>query len=208
MQKLSIVVILLLASWSARAASVAILSVDGGFPVVSTGDQLYGWFFTANQGINVTQLGVFDSENDGLDVAHEVGIYRVSDQALLGSAIVPSGTAGSLLNGFRYTGIAPIALLSGDYAIVMTMPDSTLDGQNIGSNGLTTAAEITWTGSAFAGGSALIYPSSEPVFDVGMFGPNFQFSDSAADAPEPGPAFLLVSGGIALGLLRRRTLRR
>lgn len=206
LHRLAVIILALSAVFPVHASTVAISSFKGGLLTAPTGDQLYGWFFTANSEINVSQLGVYDSLGDGLTTSHDVGIFRVSDHALLGSATIPDSTSGTLLDGFRYTSVTPIPLAAGNYAIVMTMPDSTLDVQFINATSVTTAAAVTWTGSAFIGSSTLVYPGWDgSVYNVGMFGPNFQF-DASTSAPEPTPALMLLGAGLALGLLRRRGL--
>lgn len=92
----------------------------------------------------------------------------------------------------------------------MTVPEGSLDGQFIDTTSVTTSPVVTWSGAAFIGSSTLVYPSWQAsVFDIGMFGPNFVFasSDAFTATPEPGPAILLLGGGFALGLLRRRAVR-
>src|ERR1035438_4548702 len=79
----------------AGAATLALTSVEGTH-FTAGGDQLYGWIFSVNTPITVTSLGVYDQNSDGLSISHDVGIYRQSDQVLLGSATVPSGTVGTL----------------------------------------------------------------------------------------------------------------
>ena len=186
------------------ASSVAITDVATPLVATSSGDQLYGWFFTAQTDIFISHLGVFDEESNGLAVAHDVGIYRVVDQFLMGSAIVPEGVAGTFLDGYRYTPVTPIFLASGQYVVVMTMPDSNLDGQMIYASNVTIAPEIVWTGAAFDAKSALSYPTLDATpFQEGMFGPNFLFDVAGIQAPEPSMFFLLPCGLLVLALSKR-----
>src|SRR4051794_12742057 len=176
-KKLAILTIALFASVSARAETVAALNFSGGLLAAPAADQLYGWFFAANHTLDVIQLGVFDSGGDGLGIAHEVGIFRVSDRALLGSATVPSGTTGTLVNSFRYVSVAPLELLADEYVIVMTMPNSSPDGQFINNLSVTTSPDVTLHGAAFIASHTLIYPSWDAsVFGSAMIGPNFVFA--------------------------------
>src|SRR5271154_7146963 len=52
-----------------------------------------GWQFTLSSPVTVTELGFFDATGGGLFDPHPVGIWN-SSGTLLGSATVPSGTAG------------------------------------------------------------------------------------------------------------------
>ena len=206
MHRLAITFFVLFSAISAHASSIAVTSFTGGQLAHPSGDKLYGWFFDNNADIFVTNLGVFDADGDGLSIAHDVGIFRVSDHSLLLSNTVPAGTGATLLDGFRYVPVSPFFLPAAAYVIVMTMPDSNADGQFISNTTLTTAPQITWTGSAVAGSLSLVYPTVDAsFFDIGMFGPNFQF-DAGADttsAPEPGSVLLLLGGGLTLAFLRR-----
>jgi hypothetical protein len=198
--------LLLSLSSLASAGTLALTSVEGTH-FTSGGDQLYGWIFSVNTPITVTSLGVYDENSDGLSISHDVGIYRQSDQLLLGSTTVPSGTAGTLLDTFRFESVSPFSLATGTYVIVMTMPQGTSDLQVADATTFTTASEITYINSAFDSGSALAFPNPafNGAFAPGMFGPNFTFSDSSV--PEPSTYSALGLGLTALLLLARRAKR-
>jgi hypothetical protein len=190
---------------AASAAPIsAFQSATGGFFATSGSDQLYGWEFSVGSSIQVVRLGVGDQNSDGLAIAHDVGIFRVSDGQLLASATVPAGTSGILDNGFRYVDLGTSLLLTpGEYAIAMTMPQGNADLQLILANSVTTASPVTWVTSRFDAGSVLALPTLQGAFNDGMFGPNFQFQAAAA---VPEPATLAVFGAVAAGAfgVRRR----
>ena len=193
------------ASLKRATADTALQSFSGGFLATSASDQLYGWEFNVLSSVNVTALGVGDNHTTpGLSVSHDVGIYRVSDQALLTSTTVPAGTAGILDAGFRYMTLGSSLLLTpDDYVIVMTMPMLNGDTQSIFNTSVTTAAQIQYVTSRFDGGSTLAFPGGPGSFDKGLFGPNFQFTP--ASTPEPGSIALLVGMSISgAGFLIRR----
>jgi PEP-CTERM motif len=190
-----------LCSMPLRAASLALESFSGGVNATSASDQLYGWRFNVLSPISVTQLGVQDVGSNGLAISHDVGIFRVSDHALLTSAIVPAGTGGSLVSGFRYVTLgSSLALPVDTYVIVMTMPARNPDLQSINNTSFRTAPEIAWVTSEFDASSVLAYPNPalEGSFNIGMFGPNFQFA--GAD-PVPEPTSLTLAALGSLGLL-------
>ena len=95
----------------ARASSI-------GYTIANTvGTQVFngntaGFRFTTNGDIIVSQLGVFDSGQDGLGEDHSVGIWNASG-VLLVSASVLSGTVAPLTDQFRYVSVVPTLLIAG-----------------------------------------------------------------------------------------------
>jgi hypothetical protein len=194
----------------ANADTSALTSFSGGIDYTSGGDQLYGWIFTVNTPITVTALGVYDYTGNGLSISHDVGIFDQSSQSLLGSMTVPAGTAGTLINGFRYESVTPFALTQGDnYVIVMTMPAFNADHQSASDTSVTTASQITWVNSAFDVGSSLAFPNpgNNGSFTEGMFGPDFTFETTSV-TPEPAYGVLGIGLtallGFGFGIVRRR----
>jgi hypothetical protein len=86
----------------------------GGY--VSGGDYTLGYAFTVSSPIRGTDLGVWDSGNDGFTDPHAVGIWT-STGTLLAQTTITAGTPGKLTNGFRYLPIAPFILAPGTYTI-------------------------------------------------------------------------------------------
>ena len=94
------------------------------FPGVYTTDAFdrnntFGWRFTPSSDIDVTALGYFDETSlpsgtgVGLAESHQVGIFRVSDQALLASNNIAAGASASLIGNFRYVSLATPVRLTG-----------------------------------------------------------------------------------------------
>ncbi len=77
---------LVLAPAAAAAQSFAAFTQDGTFNNFGFGvDTTRGWEFSVTEPIQVEELGFWDSDLDGLNTAHPIGIWA-SDMTLLTSA--------------------------------------------------------------------------------------------------------------------------
>ncbi len=171
------------------------------------GDNTLGYEFTTTASLLVSSLGAYDHNQDGLAGSHQVGIWRVSDNALLTSSTV---TTTSALDGFfRYESIAPITLPAGNtYRIgaLYTVAVGDLYLAEATPGGYTVASGLTFnpTNGAVFDTLGFGYPTQVVPNRDGHFSANFKFTSSAA-APEPGSLALLGLGGaLALGVIRRR----
>ena len=157
----------------------------------------HGWEFTVDVPIVVTHLGLFDDDDDGFDIAHLVGLWRVSDSTRLSMALIGVGTANPLLDHFRYADIVDVSLAVGEtYVIGFYSSTTNQDAMilNAGDLQVHPFVNITQALSTGAGGGFLM-PDTPCSGD--RFGPNFQFI--------PEPAMLVLLGLSSVILLRRRT---
>ncbi len=182
--------------------------------------------FTPTHDIAVTSLGFYDivsslqgvpGSANGLSVAHQVAIYRVSDQTLITSGVVQAGTASPKIDSFRYTSIAPVTLFAGvEYVIGATTgahvngvfgQDATVNanvGSDILANPLISIGDRRST--TLGDGFSLAYPNFKfnLNFPTRGFGPNFTFTT----VPEPTSLTLEGLGGLlvcAYAISRRRS---
>lgn len=198
---------LALAVASAASAGPALIAPQGGTLATAATDQLYGWRFSLAEPIKVSALGAFDLDLDGMSVAHDVGIFDASTEALLASATLAAGLSGFLVGDFRYQSLVEEVLLGpGSYVIAMTMPAGSVDPQLILGSLPVMAPEVTYLGSAFDGGSTLGVPRAafNGSYAEGLFGPNFLFEVAGATVPEPASLALAGLALLAAAAARRR----
>ncbi len=191
-----------LATPNANADAVVQSFVGGGGPFGSffgsaAGD-VVGFRFTADETGFLTALGVTNAtDNSILNSAHDVGVWRNSDMALLGMATV-DGT-GTFDNGWFYEDVAPIAITAGEqYTLgaLYTVDDG--DTYWSGPSSIALAHVSATNGvSPLAGELGFVYPETDST-NLGRLGPNAIFSS----VPEPGTIGILAFAG--LGLLARR----
>jgi len=189
----------LLSFSNALLADLGISAPGAGDFTWNAGSQnTYGWNFTVGSvALQVTGLGIWDADLDGLAAAHPVGLWSESG-ALLASTVVQSGAQTPLVGEFRLE------------QLPMT---------------LTLVAGATYTIGAFYGGDDFLHasfadpPVSSPaIFDlVARFeygsvltrptrvfgstpyvGPTFEFTP----VPEPSTVFFVF--GIGVIMLARR----
>lgn len=147
-------------------------------------NSVQGWEFSTNVAILVTHLGVFDSDQDGLLSAHDVGIFSSAGN-LLAFVNVPTGNAAPLFGQFRTQPIAPLLLPAGQtFRIAAHYPAF---GQGL-ERMLSSATEtvnpaINYLGARSLGSQmTLVDPTNPQLFD--RFGPNFEFILATSGVPE------------------------
>ena len=157
-----------------RANTIA-LSFTGGTTGSPAANSTFGWAFTLSSPVLLTDLGIWDESGDGLFESHLVTLWTSTGTPVVGAqGTVPSGTAGTLANGFRYVSIVPVLLAAGNYTIgahfTFSNDDVVFDAT------ITTASGVTYNGSRNTLGNA--FPPSDPGNHANSyFGPNFQFTD-------------------------------
>ena len=133
--------------------------------------------FTVNSPITVTQLGAYDSNQDGLLATIQVAIVK-ADGTVVAGPISMSGTADPLVGMFRMSIISPVLLPPGQYFI------ETLGYDNLEMNGNVNAGDspvttndggglLTFDGFGYQGTSfgvpAVIDNGNPAIFHAGTF---------------------------------------
>jgi hypothetical protein len=192
------------------ADQLALDFVDSNLPLgLSQNTQTVGWEFSVSTPVEVTQLGIFDAEQDGLAAAHAVGIWDLAGN-LLAQANVPAGVGATLDGQFRLVPVSPVNLAVGNYVIGAQMTAAGPDALPQAAASITTAPEITWLAPAYGLGSSLTFPNTlQAATTFDHFGPNFELtapSSGKATVPDAGStASLLGIGLLGLAALRRST---
>jgi len=184
-----------------RANTIALSftnSGSGGFPNT---DETLGWAFTLSSPVLVTNLGLWDSNNDGLSASHVVTIWT-STGTLEAQGTIPSGTGATLTNGFRYVSIAPVVLPAGSYTIGGFISVGSEEFAS-GASAITTASGVTYNGSRSEIGFA--FPTGDVLgASNSYFGPNFQFTTATTVPDTATTCYLLGLSLMGLAFLRRK----
>lgn len=189
-----------LMSTQAHALQAVTFSSSGDLPINST--ESAGWEFTVTSSISVVDLGLYDGQEGGLVISHQVGIWNSSGTLLVSGTVAPGDP---LVNQFRYTPVAPTILAPGTYDIGASyglldgIPDP--DGYVANTSNFLTAPEIKFVQAEFTApiSAGLTDPKeiSASFFSNGMFGPNFEFNSDTA-VPEPSTMLLYGLGLIGI----------
>jgi hypothetical protein len=170
-------------------------------PTVWGGDYCLGWEFTVNFPISVTQLGVFDEGSNGLAGSHAVGIFRVSDEALLVNTTIT--TLNPLDNTFRYGSVTPTVLIPGGNYRIGAVYNIGVDAYAENCASFTMAGAINFIDECYRPGAVLSMPNQQQGFGIqGYFTANFKFAN--ASAPEPGTLALVILGSSMLLAKRKK----
>ena len=162
-------------------------------------------FTTGVHGLTVTSLGLLDANGNGLNFAHDVGLWTTSGTLLASINIPTSGwdtiyDVPSTTDNFVFMKLGtPVRLADNtDYVMGMSDPASQTDNwtqPQLGPAGYfaTTSSLGALVTRRYVGGTSLAFPTGEDIGGQALIGPNFI---AELTVPEPSTILLLASGGL------------
>ncbi len=189
------------ASLSTKASTVAGDYVGGGS--FFSFSRAIGWIFTADADLEVSQLGIYDIESDGLVSSHSIGIFEQQTGAVVASATIDAGDSGTFvegtIGGSRLVDIDPVILEAGTSYYILG--DNFADERYaFGDFAVLYASGLSWTGVAEGETNDIFSTMSVFFGEPGNLGPTFSFSV----VPVPSAVWLFVTGLGMLGIFKRR----
>ena len=180
---LALVAVAALSANGAHAALV-IAPPNPTSPRTNAGSDTIGWEFNVGaSSITIDALGAEDDNasgggfGGGLSAAHTVDIWNVSSGSVVATVSVPAGTAGTLINGFRYAILnSPVTLQANTYYYIGNFADAHgfydfTDGSGTSStSGLFVPGPgITFDSCTYYAGGSLTGPHEPTTTSAGPF---------------------------------------
>ena len=179
----------LVASAQDNEGALSAIKLDrvGSYGGGAAGDISTGWEFDTTAVMRVTDLGVWDTNGDGLDVDTKVKIWN-SDGTEVASAVIPKRDGAPLIDGFRYQKIEPVELHADRrYVIAMLYTPAHKDGTiSYGGANFSLLAPLKWIRGRHQLAKEFVLPdapkrsSPDEAELPGFFGPNLRIEESKA----------------------------
>ena len=162
----------------------------------TTANTTVGYDFTVgSSAIELTALGIWDWNQDGLTNAHTISLWDTAGNLLASAAISP-GTVNPLVGEFRYATIIPITLSAGTtYVFGASYVGYDLDAfiRNVSGAQATFDPAVSPGNGRFVTGGGFAFPDNTSAGPGSFVGPNAQFRS----VPEPGSTALLLGLAVA-----------
>ena len=188
MKNLTLLIILVFSilSSSVLAQTPGVTSFSGGsqfssFYGSALGDVI-GYRFTVSSSISVTDLGIWNNDNNGgVDSDHMVGIWDGSGTLLTSGTVT---TAGTVVGDWIYAPVTPVTLDPGQTytaGAMYTVNDN--DNYVSSPSSVNSATEVTVVNGVFplSGDLGFVYPTENST-NLARFGPNFLFGPAIPPA--------------------------
>jgi len=151
-------------------------------------------FNIVNAPFQVTYLGFYDDQGNGLTESHAVGIWNAAGTLLTSTTVVP----GDFLEGhFRWAATSPVVLPVADGYVIAAVTGS--ENYTWDPSGYGTDSRVVFVTDMFTQSAVLVEPVSSVGGTNAWYGPNM-------GVPVP-PTVLLLGSGL-LGLVGWRRLRK
>jgi len=197
----SILAVLCLASVAAGAPT-ALIAYEGSSTLRNNHQGTVGMIFrTGGQDLWATDLGIYDEAWDGLQTAHDVGVWRNNTAEPLRSVTVPAGTGGVLDGAFRYAPTAPALMQADEWYVIGAQYPGGGSGDRFRDHNGGQTFDLTYINPAtntrasrWVSSTTLTNPGNQPSLNTAYVGPNIKLM--------PAPAVTvtnLAPGGTATG---------
>jgi len=193
-------------------SSAAVLQSTANIAPRVDGPWNIGMEFQVTSNTAVNALGVWE-DTSLLQLSHDVGLWLPGNVTNIPDfqATVPSGTGGTLIDGFRYALIGSDVVLTpgNNYVIGAANLGSSGDAFNdpFPAGGFANGPNVTTVANRFVAGAAFAYPVNSDLNVVPRWGgANATFI--AAAVPEPSTVTLATLGLLSLGFVGWRRRRR
>jgi hypothetical protein len=190
---------------SARADSSPWITSVGGSSTNTASDTLGYEVTLGSTPLQLTALGIWDSNSDGLAASHDVGVWNADGTVLKGFVSIPAGVGATLVNGYRYADLATPMDLAPHTTYIIGASYQTDDeyrwfagfGDYANDH---TAGGITIGLGRYDASTSLTYPTH--TTGITYTGPNALFTV----VPEPTSLLLLLPATFPAFLRRRRSV--
>jgi hypothetical protein len=202
----TVLTVIALAAFALPMRAVPVAAFDFTNPQLgSTSPITLGFDFTVHSALLVTHLGIFDQNANGLGASHQVGLWT-NTGSLLAQVTIPSGTAATLDDSFRYLALDTSVLLNpGVYVVGARMDGFEIYAQKATIENLTGLVSYG-TSRLHNADTSFTYPEKVNPFgdNAAYFGPNLKVEAVSQNVPDSGGWSLMAISFLGLAAIRCR----